>query len=142
MSLGTLVIESAEDGGAMITASTALDQNREVFAIPGSINEKRSCGPNKLIQEGRAKLVTNIDDILAELNLRTYKGTATKEEPPPLQLTVFEQKVYEILSKDPIHIDDIADSSDNSTSDVLVTLLSLEFKGLVRQLPGKMFLLI
>jgi DNA processing protein len=140
LSLGALVIESAEDGGAMITASTALDQDREVFAIPGSINEKRSCGPNKLIQEGRAKLVRNIDDILAELNLRLDDGIARKEEPPPLQLTMFEQKIYDLLSKNPIHIDDLADSSDDSTSDVLVTLLSLEFKGLIKQLPGKMFL--
>ncbi len=140
LSLGTLVIESADDGGAMITASTALDQDREVFAIPGSINEKRSCGPNKLIQEGRAKLVRNVDDILAELNLRLDKGTIRREETPLLQLTMFEKKIYDLLSKDPIHIDDLADSSDDSTSDVLVTLLSLEFKGLIKQLPGKMFL--
>jgi len=140
LSLGTLVVESAEDGGAMITASTALDQNREVFAIPGSINEKRSSGPNKLIQEGRAKLVRNVDDILAELNIKLDRGKLRKEEPPPVQLTMFEEKIYDLLGTDPLHIDDIADSSENPTSDVLVTLLSLEFKGLVKQLPGKMFL--
>ena len=140
LSLGTLVIESAEDGGAMITASTALDQNREVFAIPGSINEKRSSGPNKLIQEGRAKLVQNVEDILSELAVKLDQGKMRKEQPPPVQLTIFEQKVYELLGNDPIHIDDIAESSDNAPSDVLVTLLSLEFKGLIKQLPGKMFL--
>ena len=140
LSLGTLVIESAEDGGAMITASTALDQDREVFAIPGTINEKRSGGPNKLIQEGRAKLVRNVDDILSELYLKLDSGSMKREEPEPLQLTIFEQTIYDLLSKDPVHIDDIAESSDNSPSDVLVTLLSLEFKGLIKQLPGKLFL--
>ena len=140
LSLGTLIVESAEDGGAMITASTALDQNREVFAIPGGINEKRSNGPNRLIQEGRAKLVQNVEDILSELNLKLEKGSTGKDEPPPIQLTIFEQTIYDLLGNDPMHIDDIAESSDNSTSDVLVTLLSLEFKGLIKQLPGKMFL--
>lgn len=140
LSLGTLVIESAEDGGAMITASTALDQDREVFAIPGSIHERRSSGPNKLIQEGRAKLVQNVDDIISELNVKLERGKARKEEPPAIQLTIFEQKVYDLLGADPLHIDDIAETSENATSDVLVTLLSLEFKGLIKQLPGKMFL--
>ncbi len=139
LSLGTLIIESADDGGAMITASTALDQDREVFAIPGSINERRSCGTNRLIQEGRAKLVQNVEDIISELNLRLDRGIAKKEAPLSIQLTMFEQKVYDLLSNDPIHIDDLAETSDNSTSDVLVTLLSLEFKGLIKQLPGKMF---
>jgi DNA processing protein len=139
LSLGTVVIESAEDGGAMITASTALDQDREVFAVPGNITSKRSSGPNKLIQEGRAKLVQTVEDILSELNVKLEKGLLKKEEPPPVQLTLFEQKIYDVLGSDPIHIDDIAESLDNSTSDVLVTLLSLEFKGLIKQLPGKMF---
>lgn len=140
LSLGTVIVESAEDGGAMITASTALDQNREVFAVPGNINEKRSGGPHKLIQEGRAKLVQNLDDILSELNMKLEKGAAKKEQHAAIQLTVFEQKIYDCLGTDHKHIDDIADSSENSTSDVLVTLLSLEFKGLVKQLPGKLFL--
>ncbi len=139
LSLGTLVVESAEDGGAMITASTALDQDREVFAIPGNIRESRSRGPHKLIQEGRAKLVQSVEDILIELNLRLDEGTLKKAEPPPIQLSIFEQNIYELLGNDPIHIDDLAELADKSTSDVLVNLLSLEFKGLIRQLPGKMF---
>jgi len=67
LSLGTIVVESAEEGGALITATTALDQNREVFAVPGNITEKRSSGPNKLIRDGRAKLITNAQDIFDEL---------------------------------------------------------------------------
>jgi DNA processing protein len=139
LSLGTVIIESAEDGGAMITASTALDQDREVFAVPGNISERRSRGTNTLIQEGRAKLVRNVEDILGELNLRLEDDVLQKEEPPPLQLSIFEQQIYELVSSEPIHIDTLAATAERSTSDVLVTLLSLEFKGLVRQLPGKMF---
>ena len=140
LALGTVIVESAEDGGAMITASTALDQDREVFAVPGIITEKRSSGPHKLIQDGRAKLVQNVDDILDELNLQIRRGEGNLvERQPMVQLSVFEQKLYDLLKTEPLHIDDLAESADSSTSDVLVTLLSLEFKGLIKQLPGKMF---
>lgn len=139
LSLGTLVVESAEDGGAMITASTALDQNREVFAVPGMISEKRTVGPHKLIKEGRAKLVQNVDDIVDEL--RPLQSLSKRESPalPQPELTLFEQKVYDVLEVQPIHVDAIAEKADMSSSDVLVNLLSLEFKGMVKQLPGKMF---
>jgi DNA processing protein len=140
MSLGTVIVESAEDGGAMITASTALDQDREVFAIPGNITEKRSSGANKLIQDGRAKLIQNVEDILCELNLKMQRGEKRKtEQKPDLQLSIFEQKLLDLLTSEPIYIDELAESADSSTSDVLVSLLALEFKGLVKQLPGKMF---
>lgn len=140
LSLGTVVIESAEDGGAMITASTALDQDREVFAVPGNITERRSKGPNRLIREGRAKLVDSIEDIIDELSPQLRSGlrkVAGLEQ--RIELTLFEQQVFDVLSESPTHIDDIAERSNTSTSDALVTLLSLEFKGLIRQLPGKMF---
>ncbi|MGB2868216.1 MAG: DNA-processing protein DprA [Bacteroidota bacterium] len=139
LSLGTLVVESAEDGGAMITASTALDQNREVFAVPGMISEKRTVGPHKLIKEGRAKLVQCVEDIVEEL--RPLQSLSKKGLPtlPPPELSLFEQRVYDILDIQPIHVDSIAEKADMSTSDVLVNLLSLEFKGIVKQLPGKMF---
>ncbi len=139
MSLGTLIVETAEDGGAMITASTALDQNRELFCIPGNITEKYSAGTNKLIRDGHAKLVQNVEDIISELEpvLRPILKTAAPKQ--EVQLTAFEQKIFDILSSDPVHIDTIAERSQFSTSDALVNLLSLEFKGIVKQLPGKMF---
>ena len=140
LSLGTLVVESGEDGGAMITASTALDQNREVFAIPGNITEKRSAGPHKLIREGRAKLVHRVEDILEELGpqMRNLLKRERSAE-PVVELTLFERKLLSVLGDDPAQIDTIAESAETSTADALVNLLSLEFKGLVRQLPGKMF---
>ncbi len=139
LSLGTVVIESAEDGGAMITATTALDQNREVFAVPGNITEKRSRGAHKLIREGRAKLVTNIDDVLEELQLSAGSKTKVRVKQPKVDLTLFEQKIYDAIKSEPTHIDAIAESANVSPTDALVNLLSLEFKGLVRQLPGKLF---
>lgn len=140
LSLGTIVIESREDGGAMITASTALDQDREVFAVPGSVLEKRSAGPHRLIREGRAMLVSSTDDIVEEL--RTKLRPILKESRGPetvIELTLFERKIVDALQSDPIHIDAISEVTGLSISDALVTLLGLEFKGLVKQLPGKFF---
>ncbi|MGH2567735.1 MAG: DNA-processing protein DprA, partial [Bacteroidota bacterium] len=139
LSLGSIIIESAEDGGAMITASTALDQDREVFAVPGNIGEKRSRGPHKLIRERRAKLVASIDDVLEEFQLLQRSHKRDREAEPKIELTLFEQKIYDVLTAEPTHIDAIAELANVSPTDALVNLLSLEFKGLVRQLPGKYF---
>ncbi len=143
MTLGTVIIESSPTGGAMITASYALDQNREIFAVPGPINEERSSGTNKLIQQGRAKLVQSSEDIIEEVVLKLKYITPTtsvvqKPQPPP-DLTMFEEKIYGVISQHPGHIDEIAQKAGLSTSDTLVHLLSLEFKGVVKQLAGKMF---
>ena len=139
MSLGTLVVETVESGGAMITASTALDQDRELFCIPGNITEKYSTGTNKLIREGHAKLVQTVDDIVTELQVSLRPILKNIPVPPLPQLTVFEQKIYDALSAEPIHIDALAERTALSTADTLVNLLGLEFKGLVRQMAGKMF---
>jgi DNA processing protein len=140
LSLGTIIVESAEDGGAMITASTALDQGREVFAIPGPIIEKRSAGPHKLIREGRATLVTGIEDVLEELPPLRARSPQKEHKPEPrVELTLFEQKIFDVLHTEPLHIDTIAERANVSPTDALVNLLSLEFKGVVRQLPGKFF---
>jgi len=140
IALGTLIVETAVDGGAMITAQFALDQDREVFAVPGNITEKRSSGTNRLIKEGNAKLVQNVDDILCELELKLRPIIKKeKEKVDTTNLSLFEMKILDVLSDDPLHIDRIAELADLSTSDALVQLLSLEFKGLVRQMAGKMF---
>ncbi len=138
--LGTVVVESDEDGGAMITATIALDQNREVFAVPGNITERRSAGPNMLIRDGKAKLVTSVDDLLDELKpqLRGLLREERKPE-PEIELTLFERKLLDVLESGTSHIDTIAEKANLTTADALVHLLSLEFKGLVRQYPGKMF---
>jgi DNA processing protein len=140
MTLGTVVIESAEDGGALITATTALDQDREVFAVPGNITEKRSAGSNKLIRDGRAKLITCVDDIFAELKSQLRLPLDEQVQVPSIELSPPEQRLLDLLSSEPVHIDTLCEQVDSTTSDVLVTLLSLEFKGVVRQLPGKLFI--
>ncbi len=140
ISIGTILIETDENGGAMITAGTALDQNREVFALPGNIFEKKSRGTNKLIKEGRAKLVQDISDVLDELSYKLRPILKEKpKELPRVQLSIFEQRIFDFLTDDPLHIDVLAEKCAMATSDLLVHLLSLELKGVVKQLPGKYF---
>jgi len=142
IAMATLIVETGIDGGAMITATTAFDQDREIFAIPTSISEKRRSGTNLLIKQGKALLVECVDDIVAELAIR-LKGVISTLAPPvpePIPpMTLFERNVYDVLSETPLHVDLLAERAGTSTSDALVHLLSLEFKGLIRQLPGKMF---
>jgi DNA processing protein len=143
LALGTVVIETGLNGGAMITANLALDQNREVFAVPGSPRNSRSRGCNALIREGRAKLVECVDDVLVELGSKLPAGLtvgSVRERTSLPDLTLFEKKIYDLLAVEPSHIDSLAELSRLAMPDVLVNLLSLEFKGLVKQLPGKLFL--
>ncbi|MBA4407515.1 DNA-protecting protein DprA [bacterium] len=140
LSLGTLVVETKINGGAMQTAAYALDQNREVFAIPGNLNTKQSEGPNKLIQRGEAKLVTCAKDILIELELQLKPEIGKNIPRPSVELNLFEERLIGILDAEPKQIDEIALKLSMNTTDCLVNLLTLEFKGLVKQLPGKMFI--
>ncbi len=139
LSLGTLVMETGVNGGAVQTAHYALDQNREVFAVPGDLGKFQSEGTNLLIQKGEAKLVTNHDDILVELELKLKPIVGKNIPPPVVDLNFFEQKIIEHLNTTPIHIDKISEISALSIPECLVALLSLEFKGIIRQAPGKLF---
>lgn len=140
LALGTLVVETKLNGGAMQTAAYALDQNREVFAIPGNINVKQSEGPNKLIQNGEAKLVICAEEILLELKLLLKPEIGKNIPRPSVELNLFEEKLLSILDAEPKQIDEIASKLSMTTTDCLINLLTLEFKGLVKQLPGKMFI--
>jgi DNA processing protein len=141
LTLGTLVIETAITGGAMQTARLALDQNREVFAVPGNLGVKQSEGTNMLIQRGEAELIKSAEDILTELELKLKPVLGKNIPKEQKDLTIFEEKIFNCLLSEPLQIDKIAEMTDLSTSDCLVNLLSLEFKGMVKQLPGKMFML-
>jgi DNA processing protein len=143
MTLGTLVVESGIDGGAMITANLAVDQGREVFAVPAPVSDRKPCGTNLLIKEGKAKLTETVDDILVELAPRLRSllppETLEKETPAP-DISLFEKQLYDLLGNDAMHIDDLASRSGLSLPEALAHLLSLECKGAVKQLPGKVFL--
>ena len=138
LTLGTVIVETAINGGAMHTAAYALDQGREVFAVPGNINFRNSEGCNALIKRGEAKLIQNAQDILDELPVKLNKALQEKRK-PDVQLTMFESKIFDLLGEEPVHIDKIAEKSGLPVADCLVHLLSLEFKGVVRQYPGKLF---
>jgi DNA processing protein len=139
LSLGCLVVETAITGGAMQTAAFALDQNREVFAIPGNLGVRQSEGTNMLIQKGEAKLVRNAEDILVELELKLIPIIGKNIPKPTVELNLFEEKILNSLDGEPLQIDNISSITQLSTSECLVHLLSLEFKGLVKQMPGKIF---
>jgi len=138
LSLGILISEAGSKSGALITAYHALEQNREVFAIPGQITSVRSSGTNRMIQEG-AKLVTDISDILQELEGQLGQHY-TEQKQSPQNLSPAELKVYQLLDEQPIHIDQVLQKCDLSSAQVLSALLTLELSGAVRQLSGKMFI--
>lgn len=135
MSLGVLVVEGDVKSGALITARQALEQNREVFAVPGSIYSPNSRGTNKLIQEGEAKLTMDVHDVLAELNLSMAAHQIEMTELVPADAT--ESTLLKLLGAQPAHIDEVRRESGLPIAAVTSTLAMLELKGLVRQV-GRM----
>ena len=138
LSLGVLVIEGDVNSGAMITAERALEQNREVFAVPGSILSPTSTGVNRLIKEG-AKLVSDVQDILEELNLTMIPRQMEMRELVPENET--ESLIIKHLSHEPVHIDEVCRSSCLPIATVSSTLAMMELKGIVRQMGGMNYIL-
>jgi DNA processing protein len=147
LALGTLVVESYSEGGALITARLALEQNREVFSVPGNITKDSSRGTNRLIQRGHAKLVMELEDLLEELPEITVEDpeeidaetVTTGGGPDPEELSGDARVLYDALSDTPVHVDELCEDTGLDPASALPTLLELEFKGLVRQLAGKQF---
>ena len=134
MTLGTLVIEAPENSGALITAKQALDESREVFAVPGNIFSPNSAGVNSLIRKSEAKLVTNCEEILIELNLTAVSRQIQMAALFPEDET--EAELLRYITYDPVHIDDVCRSSGKETAHVSSTLAMMELKGLVKQVGG------
>lgn len=134
MTLGTLVIEAGEGSGALITAGQALEENREVFAVPGNIFSPSSAGVNRLIRKSEAKLVTNCKDVLEELNLTAVSRQIQMAALFPEDET--EAELLRYITYDPVHIDDVCRSSGKETAHVSSTLAMMELKGLVKQVGG------
>jgi DNA processing protein len=140
LSLGVVVVEAAQGSGALITAASALEQNREVFAVPGNITSATSAGTNELIRSG-AKLIRGADDIIAEL-APMLRGYVKAKEKLKVDISEEEKKLCDILSGEPVHIDTLSRELSLSPATTLTTLLGLEMKGIVRQAEGKRFYLV
>jgi DNA processing protein len=138
LSRGVLVTEAGEDSGALITSDLALEQNREVFAIPGSILSPASRGTNRLIQMG-AKLVRQYTDIMEELNLTTVARQIELQEILPPSDT--ESLLLQQLGAEPTHIDEVCRSSGLPAATVSGTLVMMELKGMVKQVGAMNYVL-
>jgi len=139
LSLAIIIVEGSEQSGAMITARLGLEQGREVLAVPGRIDSPISRGPHSLIKDG-AKLVETVDDVLVELNLET--GSRTPAASPDYQLTFEEQRIVSALSQDPKHLDLLAAELALPGHQLSATLLTLEMKKAIKQLPGHFYVVL
>ncbi len=142
LSLGIVVVEAGRRSGALITARLAIEQGREVFAVPGPAGDHRSMGTNALLKQG-AKLVERAEDIFDEIELlkNSLKNSKQDVEIINSEGNSLEKKLMEVLSDVPLHIDEICREVKKPVKELLPLLSSLELKGIVRQLPGKYFVL-
>ena len=146
MSLGVVVVEAAVRSGSLITARLAAEQNREVFAVPGFVKAENSQGPNGLIKQG-AKLVETAADVIEELLPQldaVFRESLQRRVPATVgtgaQVDRKEAPVYEMLSSDPTHIDDLIARTGLPAADIAGLLLAMELKGAIRQLPGHSYI--
>ena len=154
LSLGTIVIEAPLNSGALITARVALDSNREVMAVPGKIDSPLSKGAHRLIKQG-AKLVESVEDIMEALGyigeqLQGHVSAAAREASERIETPLFdasqlnlsdnERTIYDFLDREPLHVDQIIAETNLPAGSINAGLISLRLKGLIRQLPGNLFL--
>ncbi|WP_313885466.1 DNA-processing protein DprA [Desulfallas sp. Bu1-1] len=133
-----VVVEAAEKSGALITAHAALEQGRDVMAVPGNITSKLSRGANGLIKQGAAP-VLGAEDILEELGVGVIFPPRASDPSEGVKLTEIEQKLNKIINFEPVPLEVIVQQSGVPAGEVMSALMFLEMKGLVRQLPGKLF---
>ena len=142
LSLGVVVVEATEKSGSLITAALALEQGREVFAVPGEAGASRSRGAHRLIRQG-AKLVETVDDIVEEIAPQLARPAAGMTERPPRVLppnaAESSRKIFALLQDNPLQVDQVIERSGLSVAQVLEVLLDLELQGFVRQSPGKLY---
>jgi DNA processing protein len=153
LSLGTIVIEAASRSGALITARAALDYNREVMAMPGKIDSPLSRGAHQLIKQG-ARLIESVEDVTEALGhigeqLTEHVSVAATNAAQRAEKTLFdasqlklsdaERKIYDCLSKEPMHVEQVIADTNLAAGVVNAALISMRLKGLIKQLPGSLF---
>ncbi|HEV8618241.1 MAG TPA: DNA-processing protein DprA [Candidatus Udaeobacter sp.] len=142
LSLGVVVVEATEKSGSLITASMAVEQGREVFAVPGEAGASRSRGAHRLIRQG-AKLVETVDDIIEEIapQLMHRSGRAVPAAPRTLPANASDdaRMIFALLQDNNLQVDQVIERSALPTAQVLEILLDLELQGFVRQAPGKIY---
>ncbi|MBF0490195.1 MAG: DNA-protecting protein DprA, partial [Candidatus Omnitrophica bacterium] len=140
LSLATVVIEASEKSGALITADFALEQNREVFAVPGNVDSLYSKGTNRLIKEG-AKIALSAEEVMEEIGctLSSQLNQEVALEIPQIHLSEDEYKIYELIEHNPHHIDIIASRFGADIGTLMSQMLNLELKGVIKQLPGQYY---
>ena len=154
LSLGTIVVEAGPNSGALITARAALENNREVMAVPGKIDSPLSKGAHRLIKQG-AKLVESVEDVMEALGyigerLQSHVTAAAAKASERIETPLFdvgqlnlsgdEKTIYDCLGKEPLHIEQIIAGTNLTPGGINAGLISLRLKGLIRQLPGSLFL--
>jgi len=140
LSLGVVIVEGGYESGAMITAKLALDEGREVFAVPGNIELEQTKGPHWLIKQG-AKLTESIDDIIEEFDMKRVAGSSDKKKIDHSQLSSDEVRMISCLTREPQHVDRLSKECGLGPHETLGILSLLEIKGLAKQLPGKYFVI-
>jgi len=148
LSLGVIVTEATSRSGSLITARMALEQNREIFAVPGNVTNTLTRGPHRLIKEG-AKLVESPFDIVEEILPMLELSFRDRLEKQPLMLQSQpsapalgpeEQRLFDGISLEPVSLDDLISQGSYAPSEVMSILLSLEIKGLIKQIPGLQYI--
>jgi len=139
LSKGVIVMESRLKGGALNTARFARDQNREVYAVPGNISNETSQGTNKLIADSLSKLALSPEYVFNDLSFQSSLNTTISD----IKVIEFQSKseelIYNTITQDPLHIDEIINLTELDTSTVMVDLLNLEFRNLIRQTAGRQY---
>jgi len=133
LSRGVVAVEAGEKSGVLNTVAWAVDQGRDVYVVPGNVTARQSIGTNRLLRDG-ARPVMSAEDILRELGV-----AAGRAERANVEVAEEEKPVLELLTSEPMHVDDIGEELGMPMASLLSVLLQLELKGLVRQLPGKQF---
>lgn len=143
MADATIVIETAAKGGSMITAELAYNYNRDLFAIPGKITDAKSSGCLKLIQQNKAVLLTNTEQLVEEMGWQQKKKATKKQRELFIELSPEEKLIVDILKeKETVHIDELYLKTGLSSSSVAGAMLSLELQNIVASLPGKVYKLL